>query len=272
MAVKKIDCNREVTHQVFRTGPNNLVNNFWVGALDKFITDDKLSIKDEWVFEGGWFNHLDQFCAAQPDQFQGQALWGGVITFFFFVMFSVFIVWDIVDEVAVDGFMVFLAIACLSSTIFFAVYYYTRPKKEFIWNRRDGLITFPGSMWNEDITMPIEETIFGVAGPSSHGTGGFELVIVRPGKRRSGYPCTTGHTAYEDLSFLLWYMDRHRPLPPGTAFDPYRQQDYERRRAAGFPKPLFPARFDTPEATPQQQAERQRIGYSNLDGELTGSP
>ncbi len=55
-------------------------------------------------------------------------------------------------------------------------------------------------------------------------------------------------------------MDKNRPLPPGSAFDSYRQMDYERRKAAGFPYPLFPSEIPTPESTPEQQEERERIG------------
>ena len=68
------------------------------------------------------------------------------------------------------------------------------------------------------------------------------------------------HNLEEYWSFTVWYMDKNRPLPPGTAFDPYRQKDFERRKAEGFPKPLYPSTIDTPEATPEQQAERRRIG------------
>ena len=46
----------------------------------------------------------------------------------------------------------------------------------------------------------------------------------------------------------------------GTAFDPYRQKDFERRKAEGFSKPLYPSTIPTPEATPEQQKERERIG------------
>ncbi len=42
-------------------------------------------------------------------------------------------------------------------------------------------------------------------------------------------------------SFYVWYMDRNRPLPFGTAFDKYRDRDYERRKLAGFLPPLFPS-------------------------------
>ena len=60
--------------------------------------------------------------------------------------------------------------------------------------------------------------------------------------------------------FTVWYMDKNRPLPPGTAFDQHRQKDYERRKAEGFPKPLYPSAIPTPEATRAQQRERERIG------------
>jgi short subunit dehydrogenase-like uncharacterized protein len=66
-------------------------------------------------------------------------------------------------------------------------------------------------------------------------------------------------------------MDKNRPLPLGSAFDPYRQQDFERRKAEGFPPPNYASFVPTPEATPEQQAQREqywRDGYStNADGE-----
>jgi hypothetical protein len=42
-------------------------------------------------------------------------------------------------------------------------------------------------------------------------------------------------------------MDKNRPLPPGKELDPYRQKDYERRKAEGFPKPLYPSNIKIPE-------------------------
>nr|BFF39931.1 hypothetical protein BACY1_17360 [Tenacibaculum mesophilum] len=134
------------------------------------------------------------------------------------------------------------------------------PYKESLWNREDGLVTFPGFIWHQNITMPIDKVIFSMSSPSVQGGGAFNLQIVRPDKTYSLFLCTLGNNCYEDLSFFLWYMDKNRPLPPGTAFDKYRQADYERRKAAGFPKPLFPSSIPTPEATPEQQAERERIG------------
>lgn len=70
-------------------------------------------------------------------------------------------------------------------------------------------------------------------------------------------------------AFTVWYMDKNRPLPPGTVFDPYRQKDFERRKAAGFPRPLYPADFETPEANPEQQAQRKQIGGWQIEAKYT---
>ena len=143
---------------------------------------------------------------------------------------------------------------------FFTYYYFTMPLKETIYNRIDGLVTFPGFMWHKNITMSIYDVEFAYSQPSAQGIGAYQLRIVRPDKMFSQALMSSGGNCYEDLSFWLWYMDKNRPLPPGDAFDEFRQRDFERRKAQGFPKPLFPARFDTPEATLEQQAERVRIG------------
>ena len=51
----------------------------------------------------------------------------------------------------------------------------------------------------------------------------------------------------QSWSFFVWYMDRNRPLPLGTALDPYREKDYQRRKAAGMPEPLYDSAIATPE-------------------------
>lgn len=50
----------------------------------------------------------------------------------------------------------------------------------------------------------------------------------------------------EFKSFLRDYMDRNSSLPRGTAFDPYRQKDYERRKTDGFPSSLYLLKSEDP--------------------------
>ena len=64
----------------------------------------------------------------------------------------------------------------------------------------------------------------------------------------------------EVCSFYTWYMDKNRPLPPGEAFDRYRDKDFERRKTEGFPNPLYPSEIKTSEKTKKQRAERKSIG------------
>ncbi|WP_139327734.1 hypothetical protein [Zobellia uliginosa] len=135
------------------------------------------------------------------------------------------------------------------------------PKKEHILNRMDGLITFTGSFWQKNITMTFDDVEFNYTTGNEDGTGAFILQAVRPNKIRSFDVFSLGGTnCYEDLAMITWYMDKNRPLPPGDAFDKFRQIDYERRKAEGFPRPLYPSNIPTPEATKEQQKERLKIG------------
>ena len=143
----------------------------------------------------------------------------------------------------------------------FVIYAFTMPKEEAILNRRDGLITFDGFLWQPNITMPFSEVEFCFSTGGVNMQGAYQLQVMRPNKWVTfGSSFFSGKNCFKDISFIVWYMDKNRPLPPGELFDPYRQADYERRKAEGFPKPLYYSKIETPEATPEQQAERKRIG------------
>ncbi|QXP59315.1 hypothetical protein [Olleya sp. HaHaR_3_96] len=155
----------------------------------------------------------------------------------------------------------FIVILCSILTVFFLVYLITKPKKEQILNRRDGLLTMTGFFWQNNITMHFDKVEFGYSTGGEDGLGAFLLEVIRPNDWQTfDYFGYGGAECYESMSFTTWYMDKNRPLPPGAAFDRFREQDFERRKAEGFPKPLYPSKIKTPEATKSQQAERKRIG------------
>ena len=140
------------------------------------------------------------------------------------------------------------------------IYGLTMPQKEIILDRENGLFTFPGPLWHEGYTIPFDEATVGWVGVgSSGGNVDMNLVVTYPDKKYRGTELTAHVRKYYEIwSFYVWYMDKNRPLPPGSAFDPYRQQDFERRKAEGFPAPLYESHVPTPEATPEQQAEREQ--------------
>ncbi len=253
MVEETFNYKRKITHTQYRHGNKKVKRGGLRGRLFNVITDNK----EQWNKKSldSTLPCNDKFLTIPvfPDIVPK---WGAGL---FLLLFLSFLFTYITSDEESTLFVLFIIFFFLGF-VFFVVYYYTMPKKEFILNREDGLMTWPGFMWHKNITMPIDKVIFSMSGPGVQGLGAFELLIERPDWFYSKYHSTLGNDCYQDLSFYLWYMDKNRPLPPGTAFDPYRQRDFERRKAEGFPKPLFPAEIPTPEATPEQQAERERIG------------
>lgn len=146
-------------------------------------------------------------------------------------------------------------------TVFFIIYLFTMPKKEYILNRKDGLITFPGFYWKPNITIRFDDIIFCYSTGGEDVMSSFQLQIIRPTKDHTFFYAAVGYgDCYKDISFITWYMDKNRPLPPGNLFNEFRQQDYERRKAEGFNRPLYFSKIETPEATLEQQKERKKIG------------
>ena len=160
----------------------------------------------------------------------------------------------------VAGLQTFLLVTFIPSLACFLLGYLT-PVKHYVLDRERGLVTYPDWFLWPSHTVPVEElrvTWQGTGGAS--GALGQDLVTAPPG---GGFPRAIDMTMHpgdfaKSWSFILWYMDRNRPLPPGDAFDEYRERDFARRRAEGFPPPMFRSTFPTPEATPAQDAERRR--------------
>ncbi|MCD8176632.1 MAG: hypothetical protein LUE98_04105 [Tannerellaceae bacterium] len=141
----------------------------------------------------------------------------------------------------------------------FGLIYLSLPKnKYFLFDRENGLLTYPGfGVWKK-ITVPFSTVRFQIA---RIGTKSFEkpsLAILHPNRRTRSF-INYHHNLKEWISLYVWYMDKNRPLPPGSAFDPYRQADFERRKKEGFPHPLFNSEISTPEMTEKQEKERNKV-------------
>ena len=133
------------------------------------------------------------------------------------------------------------------------------PYKELILNREEGTISMPCAFKKENVVISFEEGDGIVKFTAGGGAAPDVYLVFFIKNRKKG-----GHLSHSDIyafwEFVVWYMDKNRPLPPGTAFDPYREADFQRCKAEGFPKPLYKSYIPTPEATRRQQLERERIG------------
>ncbi|CAA0224533.1 hypothetical protein [Tenacibaculum maritimum] len=140
--------------------------------------------------------------------------------------------------------------------------YFLVGEKYIILDRKKGKIHFQKPIGKKKYIYFFDDMEAGWKGIG--GTSPQMLLVIRHKKTKEGLISPMSHIVldklYGTLSFYIWYMDKNRPLPSGSAFDAYREQDYQRRKAAGFPKPLYPSKIATPEATKEQQAARKRIG------------
>ena len=142
------------------------------------------------------------------------------------------------------------------SIIFFIIgsfsflHYYKYSKKLLVLDSLNGMVTYPGFLFSKPCSVPFDELLASVA---SFANAGASLVFYH-------YNGITGTSIFAgkckisgNWSFIVWYMDKNRPLPPGEAFDPYRKKDFQRRKAEGFPPPLYPSYIDTPEDSESQK-------------------
>ena len=133
------------------------------------------------------------------------------------------------------------------------------PYRELILDREAGTISLHKPFKKDNIIIPFNRGIGWWKMTGTKSNFAFELWFSFKGRAGQGGVLASVYIE-EFWDFVVWYMDKNRPLPPGTAFDPYREADFQRRKAEGFPKPLYGSIIETPEATPEQQAERERIG------------
>lgn len=110
-------------------------------------------------------------------------------------------------------------------------------KRRFVLDRMNGTVTFPRHLFFPRCTVPFSEVIPGY----SKGTMNlaFRFCFLHP-RTKAAIPVLAEYDS-DWWPFYVLYMDKNRPLPQGEAFDPYREKDFLRRKAAGFPKPIYPS-------------------------------
>lgn len=168
----------------------------------------------------------------------------------FFLAFSFSIVWfsfgrnSPFDEVwPIIEFHRNVAFLCLIPII----YHFIQPRKKITFDRMNQEITIPRPFFCKSVTIPFNkvESVQMQQLFSSHVT---YKAGVRPPHKGIGLfsPAVSVSIIEADppshsWSFWVWYMDRNRPLPPSSSFDPYRDEDIKRLKREGFPGPKYPA-------------------------------
>ena len=177
------------------------------------------------------------------------------------VLFILFLSLLAGETATIDYYYIFFPVFFIA--LFNLLIYLFTGRKYLILDRENSKLTYPQYYFKKKpITIDFNKTRAVISYASNGSTIGTKLSIENrlPGSLLNGKWLLSKASEIEYWSFMVWYMDKNRPLPPGTAFDAYRKEDFERRKAEGFPKPLYPSHIKTLEATKEQQDERKRIG------------
>jgi len=156
----------------------------------------------------------------------------------FFISLTMVIVFVIGGFITNEGFehpfLIILLIVSFLSSIYFLMKIFNDKKALIILNRKSGFFTFPYRINKyKSYTTPFNKAIvYWVGTGGATGNLSMELVAQHPDKKMGGASLMSHERDYRKIwSFYVWYMDKNRPLPPGTAFDPFRQADFERRKS-----------------------------------------
>ena len=136
---------------------------------------------------------------------------------------------------------IFFTIISFLIGCFCILYYYKHPKKLLILDRLNGLVTYPGFLYSKPYTMSFSDVVAKIVS-----SGGRASLVFYHYNGITGTSISAGdYIPIRNWSFIVWYMDKNRPLPPGEAFDPYREKDFHRRKAEGFLPPLYKSNIPT---------------------------
>lgn len=128
-------------------------------------------------------------------------------------------------EAGMGCFMFFTLIATV-------VYYFIRPERQVVFDRMNGTVTLPGALF----LLPRKTVDFSAIIPGTS----FGVMAFKYSKYMQIGTTVWGRFDIATWSFYVQYMDKNWPLPSGPVFDQYRNKDFQRRKAEGFPLPTYP--------------------------------
>lgn len=182
--------------------------------------------------------------------------WGTWSIGLFLMMFSGLMLLFLSEKAWTDKLFIWMPLGIPGLVIF--VYGFVAPSKVMEFQRVKGLIIV-APRFQKTFAIPFETGVGIKTITHNATTVADQHLAFSESKQKPRKGGVISLSQVDDAwSFTVWYMDKNRPLPPGDAFDPYRNLDYDRRKAEGFPPPLFESLILTPEDTEDQQQEREK--------------
>ncbi len=160
----------------------------------------------------------------------------------------------------------YLCLPTLLISVILLIFSFVKKPQKIVLYREKGIIVYPGFWGLKLIQMRFED----IAADISISFKSMVLKLYHP-NGFTFYNMADRDNLQETWALCVWYMDKNRPLPPGSAFDSFRQHDFEKRKKEGFPEPLYDAIIPTPEATSDYNNEREQYWKEEIELE-NGKP
>lgn|SRR5690554_1025066 len=232
------------------------------------ITKERLLIRDETLLDKGVFTKMpaaikDGRTVDEIDIYQirlNQTNFNPMLKKIGVVLFAFGIFFFLIG----GGVWVPLVIGIIPAIISLILGYILPKDKQIVFHRHNGILELHGAFFDKPHRIPFNDVPAFFAPNGTAGLFHWTLKVKRsfkPLSIKDFFPIDLDifmEGGWQAWSYWVWYMDRNRPLPPGDAMDEFREADFQRRKAEGFPPPLYKSRIPTPEATTAQQIERER--------------
>ena len=117
------------------------------------------------------------------------------------------------------------------------------PPQQVVFDRMTGMVTLPRKHLTPVKLAFKDVFLYKHSAYTLSTEANTTLLAIAASSTKEG-PCIPGEATQAWWSWYVQYMDKNRPLPNGTLLDAYRKKDYERRKAEGFPPPLYESRVE----------------------------
>jgi len=153
-----------------------------------------------------------------------------MIVFFTYVLIQA--IWDN-EEIGVG-----LVFAFIILFVLILAYLLLVPPQQVVFDRMTGMVTLPRKHL-APVKLAFKDVFLYKHSPYTLSTEADTTLLAIAASATKGGDCIPGEATQVWWSWYVQYMDKNRPLPNGTLLNAYRKKDYERRKAEGFPPPLY---------------------------------
>ncbi len=232
-------------------------NRKWGNPIEKriYTSNNRIAVKKEYIIDKkSCYKYVDEKYLIEDETNSQREYFLFASGLLSFMLIGLFI--DFKDHSISDFILYGLHLVVV---LFLFIYGFFHPSYIYIYNRFDGTVSLP-LMWGMGSwTIPYKKLIY-IESMSRLGATNLAIVHPKPWAVNRGQGTVDG-----GISMHAWFMDKNRPLPPGSAYDKFRELDYQRRKAEGFQEPLYPSDFLIMEETKEHEKEKKEFKYVTLD-------